>query len=859
MSKRKRAEVARQGDSLRPGDKPIGPYGETSHTARMGRQGETASVSEVLSSKLLDLVLVGIILLMAALGGGMLYDRVTPTPGYTSITDLIGVPVAVALSSLLLLKMVWNGVDVTKPRAATICFGLFAFWAAFSLLQSHNRYISGMMLVIVLGCGALCAAVARIAKTPSSAFTVAAFIAGAATVVATIGIHEYLLRFREGNALWRVFGGFVNPDFLAGFLLIAVPIAAALLLSAGHRKLSLSPEAAVGICACAIGLLITYLYFIAVAARLIPTPMLIRFSSPVLMRLLAAIEVLAVAVLWMRKEALAQWTPLALRFLSATALLSITICLLLTASRLGLLALVVELIVFGFLALRSRSRNATGRRTIMLAGLIVCAGLVLAGGPILRRVVGSGSEAHSGNFRILTWRGTSRMARANAVLGTGIGTFETAYPVYAVVGFTQHAHNSFLQLAGETGVPGALLLLGAIISSTVLAFRRPKQVSTEIVTEEQGAPDDRPSYEIELLLAGCAAAIVGAVIHNFFDSDLYIPATALLLAAIIGLVFALQPAPSVEPSKIETRKSKIALRTLGAAFALLLVVHGVVIAGGRVQANDAADAYDTAQILIAETMKNSDPGKAEAAKSGITTAIEGYKNAIGLDGHNVEYLLSLASLYQSIGQNAEAEDAYKRAVGMEALGKAYYRYAKFLNAQGRPAEAVAMHQKAAQIEPNNLQNLLALAKSANAAGNVTEAERVYRHINALYHSDFGKVRALPELVDWEFGVAGSYLAEILIARGDKAGAEPLLKESAAILKESWDTRKLEIALLRITKDVRREISDRYDWDLTQLDTLLDAQGNKQEADGVRKQLAEFRQERAVYDAESKAAAALNTN
>jgi O-antigen ligase len=832
MSKRKRAEVSRQG------------YMET------GRQGDPLPVANAISSNMIDVSLIGIILLMASLGGGMLYDRVTPSPGYTGIIDLIAVPVAVALSGLLFLKAVWNGVGASQPRTATICFGLFAFWVALSLLGSHSRYTSGTMLVIILGCGALCAAVARIAKNPSSAFTVAALIAGAATVVATIGINEYLIRFRAGNALWRVFGGFVNPDFLAGFLLIAVPIAAALLLSVGHRRLSISPEAAIGICACAIGLLITTLYFISVAARLIPTPLLIRLSGPVLMRLLAAIEVLAVAVLWMRKEALLRWTPFAMRFLSAAALLYVTICLLLTASRLGLVALVVEFIVFGFLALRSRSRTATGRRTILIAGLIVCAGLVLAGGPILRRLIGSGSEAHSGNFRILTWRGTSRMARANPLQGTGIGTFETAYPVYAVVGFTQHAHNTFLQLAGETGVPGALLFLGVIISSAALAFRRPKPPLAEIEMEES-PQDDRPSYEIELLLAGCAAAIAGAVIHNFFDSDLYVPATALMLSAVIGLVFALQPAPSIEVAKIENRKSKNALRAVAAAFALFLIVHGVVIAGGRIQANDAADAYDTAQILIAQTMKSNDPSKAEAAKSGITTAIEGYKSAIALDGHNVEYVLNLASLYQSIGQYAEAENEYKRAIALESLGKAYYRYAKFLTSQNRAAEALAMHQKAAALEPNNLQNLLAMAKAANAAGQASEAEKAYRHIVELYHSDFGKVRALPELVDWEFGVAGSYLAEILIARGDKAGAEPLLKESAAILNESWDTRKLEIALLRITREVRKEISDRYDWVLTQWANTLDAQGNKLEADKIRGQLAVFRQERAVYDAESK--------
>src|SRR5205823_2852634 len=79
-----------------------------------------------------------------------------------------------------------------------------------------------------------------------------------------------------------------------------------------------------------------------------------------------------------------------------------------------------------------------------------------------------GAESYSGRFRALTWRGTANMAVKNPILGTGIGSFGTAYPRYAEAGFTEHAHNSYLQLAAEAGFPAAIFLI-VIIGVALLA------------------------------------------------------------------------------------------------------------------------------------------------------------------------------------------------------------------------------------------------------------------------------------------------------------------------------------------------------------------------------------------------------
>ena len=72
-------------------------------------------------------------------------------------------------------------------------------------------------------------------------------------------------------------------------------------------------------------------------------------------------------------------------------------------------------------------------------------------------------------FRKWTWIGTVRMVRANPLLGTGIGSFPIAYGRYSETAFTNHAHNSYLQWAGEVGIPGGLLLLTGFAAATAFA------------------------------------------------------------------------------------------------------------------------------------------------------------------------------------------------------------------------------------------------------------------------------------------------------------------------------------------------------------------------------------------------------
>ena len=150
------------------------------------------------------------------------------------------------------------------------------------------------------------------------------------------------------------------------------------------------------------------------------------------------------------------------------------------------------------------------------------------------------AQGNSGAFRRWTWDGTVHMALANPLLGTGIGTYEVAYPRYAETAFTLHAHNGYLQWLAETGIPGGFFLLAALAASTAFAthtLRLQRIRTAEDVAEETS--DNALFGDRSMLLAGLLAGVLAALLHNLFDSDFYLVGTALNFAAVIGLMVGL--------------------------------------------------------------------------------------------------------------------------------------------------------------------------------------------------------------------------------------------------------------------------------------------------------------------------------
>ena len=141
----------------------------------------------------------------------------------------------------------------------------------------------------------------------------------------------------------------------------------------------------------------------------------------------------------------------------------------LSGSRGGMLAILVELVVFAVVVFRKQQgiRIAIGAAAfaILLVGLLAW----LGGKEVTTRVSSISTEAHSeisGGVRLSIDRDGLQMFRHKPVLGWGFGTFPVVYPQFRSFYtnfFVNEAHNDYLQLLAEMGSCGFAVMIWFVI------------------------------------------------------------------------------------------------------------------------------------------------------------------------------------------------------------------------------------------------------------------------------------------------------------------------------------------------------------------------------------------------------------
>lgn len=109
--------------------------------------------------------------------------------------------------------------------------------------------------------------------------------------------------------------------------------------------------------------------------------------------------------------------------------------------------------------------------------------------------------------------------------GYGLGAFADVFPAYRgedISLFFRQAHNDYLELFLEAGMPGALILIGMFLLHTVLAFRL-------LIFSYS-----RTAWATAL---GASMAILAISIHSLVDFNLRIPANAMLFSAALALLW----------------------------------------------------------------------------------------------------------------------------------------------------------------------------------------------------------------------------------------------------------------------------------------------------------------------------------
>lgn len=195
--------------------------------------------------------------------------------------------------------------------------------------------------------------------------------------------------------------------------------------------------------------------------------------------------------------------------------------LLLTGSRAGIASALTGCGVF-FIAL-GLNRRWAWQKWLVVGGCclaILFAYLLLSGNVLLDRLDQSQMQ-NDAPLRLGAYAISMRAISANPWLGFGLGSFESTFRLYRDPGFSlwfQHAHNDYLELALELGIPAALMYVAAIllmISCCVQGVWR------------------RHRQEIFPALGLSASVTVG--LHAFADFSLQIPAVAATYAVILGL------------------------------------------------------------------------------------------------------------------------------------------------------------------------------------------------------------------------------------------------------------------------------------------------------------------------------------
>lgn len=196
--------------------------------------------------------------------------------------------------------------------------------------------------------------------------------------------------------------------------------------------------------------------------------------------------------------------------------------LLMTGSKAGVLASLLGLVAL-VLMLGRRGRL----RSLVAAGLLLALGAFawLQSGSLLSdRLAETGGVAGASGDRLALYAMTAGILAEHPLAGTGLGSFPAVYLEHRgpALGLAEEnhvrAHNSYLEVLMESGLPAGLLLLAIPTVGFFLQLRGLGQAGVE-----------RPYPAI------AAAATLLFAVHSLVDFSLQMPGTAITYAALLGL------------------------------------------------------------------------------------------------------------------------------------------------------------------------------------------------------------------------------------------------------------------------------------------------------------------------------------
>ncbi|GAB3097065.1 O-antigen ligase family protein [Aestuariicella hydrocarbonica] len=208
------------------------------------------------------------------------------------------------------------------------------------------------------------------------------------------------------------------------------------------------------------------------------------------------------------------------------------VALVLTKSRMGNTAFFVSLLVTGFCWLWLTKRITRGS-IILLVSLVLIDSLIVGAWFGIDKVAERlETTAFTKETRDEVNRDTWTMIKQQPLLGSGAGSYYTAFPQYRqqdIPIYYDHAHNDYFEFLAEHGVLGCLPLLTLIILTLMTAAQTMRQRKTLLFQAMAFAP---------------MMAVIALLLHSTVDFNLQIPANAATFVVLISLAWVVRYMPS---------------------------------------------------------------------------------------------------------------------------------------------------------------------------------------------------------------------------------------------------------------------------------------------------------------------------
>lgn len=398
-----------------------------------------------------------------------------------------------------------------------------------------------------------------------------------------------------------------------------------------------------------------------------------------------------------------------------------------TGSRGGYLSLAAALGTFALLSVTAVRRAVPYRFWLVTALVVVGAAATFAGLVYVTKTEQIGQRIRNipdtKNMRVELWKGAFQQFRLAPLTGTGAGTYRYYGRLFRPPSIGHdpiYVHNDYLHLLAEygaLGVIGMLLFLGAHVWSGLRSLQA-------IMQERMIATGRVQSSALALNLAAFGA-VAAYALHSIVDFNLHIPANALLMAFVFGILA--NPGVKLSDSPRGTAALNLLSRILPPALGAVLILAGFRLLPGEYYAerarralrdDDFSRAAAFAQSSIRREKSNPDAfyylgwsqyqisrdfDSSYARKRIGEAAITSLREGVQLFPQDTRLLLALGHALQRLDRFEEANQFYREAVRWDPNSAfVLARYGNMLREKGDPAAAREAFEKSLQLRETQL-------------------------------------------------------------------------------------------------------------------------------------------------------------